>query len=588
MLSGAIYCRVSTEDQETHGMSLPHQRETCFRFVRENGLFVPEDMVFLEQYSGGFLERPELDKLRFLASRKLLDFVVFAKRDRVARDQYVFQKIMKDFADAGVRVFYAEEKLTGDSAMDAFMGSTIVGFAAWEREQIKLRTTAGKRQHAKNNKWPFATVPFGYVKNPATKELELYEPEKSIILRIVRTYLYEHATLGSIAKTFSEEGVLPPSMSEKGSLGQTSRQKMRKNAVSHWSETTVHRILSKVSVFTGVYQAFQKQYKKVGNKSVVLGERPKDEWIDVKIPAIITAKEAEAVLEKLESNRRFAKKRAVRAYMLQGKLLCDCEPCMKHFVGYHNNEKNLRNYRCNNYNIVRISEDRRCKNHISGLKIEGVVTETLRELFLDPDFLFERAASEIFPNTEKDPESARDRYSELHALLMETEAKQKRNEELYIEGIVSKERFNEHRTTLEAKQAEYEKEMAREYAILRSLDHKEAAERSWQEVMAEMREETEEFFEQASYEDLKELVNLCIERVVVPTDRKKAVRITVKLPLPPEIQDKYCEDEMVEYVDEYGKAHSIVPTGKRTPRPIPLDPTKAPLAFRAVHFDEDG
>ncbi len=274
--------------------------------------------------------------------------------------------------------------------------------------------------------------------------------------------------------------------------------------------------------------------------------------------------------------------------MLQGKLLCDCEPCMKHFVGYHNNEKNLRNYRCNNYNIVRISEDRRCRNHISGLKIEGVVTETLRELFLDPDFLFERAVSELFPNTENTSESSRDRYSELYALITETEAKQKRNEELYIEGIVSKERFNEHRAMLEAKQAEYEKEMAREYALLRSLDHKESTERSWQEVMAAIREETEEFFEQASYEDLKTLVNLCIERVVIPTDRKNPVKITIKLPIPPEIQDKYYEDEMVEYVDEHGKTHNIMLTGERKPRLIPLDPTKAPLKFRAVDFDEDG
>lgn len=100
MLKGAVYCRVSTEDQETNGMSLPHQEETCLKFARENGLNVPKELVFVEQYSGGFLERPELDKLRLLASKKLLDFVIFAKRDRVARDQYVFQKIMKDLSDA--------------------------------------------------------------------------------------------------------------------------------------------------------------------------------------------------------------------------------------------------------------------------------------------------------------------------------------------------------------------------------------------------------------------------------------------------------------------------------------------------------
>ena len=67
-----------------------------------------------------------MDKVLDLARRGEISFVIFTKRDRVARDQYVFQKIMKDLSDAGVRVYYSEEKLTGDSAMDAFMGSTIV------------------------------------------------------------------------------------------------------------------------------------------------------------------------------------------------------------------------------------------------------------------------------------------------------------------------------------------------------------------------------------------------------------------------------------------------------------------------------
>lgn len=160
MQKGAIYCRVSTDEQEANGMSLPYQRESCLKFAETNGLPVPEELVFLESYSGGFLDRPQLDKVLNLAKRGEIGFVVFTKRDRVARDQYVFQKIMKDLSDAGVRVYYSEEKLTGDQAMDSFMGSTIIGFASWEREQIKLRTNAGKRQHAKSGKFPFGHVPY--------------------------------------------------------------------------------------------------------------------------------------------------------------------------------------------------------------------------------------------------------------------------------------------------------------------------------------------------------------------------------------------------------------------------------------------
>lgn len=583
MLKGAIYCRVSTEDQETNGMSLPYQQETCLKFAWANSLNVPKELIFVEQYSGGFLERPELDKLRLFASKKLLDFVIFAKRDRVARDQYVFQKIMKDFADAGVQVFYAEEKLTGDIAMDDFMGSTIIGFASWEKEQIRKRCHAWKIQHARQNKWPFSTVPFGYIKNPKTKELELYEPEKNIILRMVHMYVYENATLWVIAKTFTKEGILPPSMSDKGDSHQEGMRKLRKNAVNHWSETTVHRVLVRAPTFSGKYHAFQKIYKKIWNKSIVLGERPKEDWIAIKIPQIITEKEAWVVMEKLESNRRYSKKRSVRSYMLQGKLFCDCETCMRNFTGYYHNQKELRNYRCNNYNLRWVSEERHCKNHVSGIKIESIVMETLKELFLDTDFLWERALDEILPET-VEVGSTRDRYMELYGLLQEIEAKDKRNEELFIDGIISKERLLQHKETLKVKQEEYEKELRHEYALLRKIDNKESVTKTWKEAMVQIREETETFFEKADYLQMKELVNLVVDRVIIPVNRKNAVRIVIKMPFPPEVMDKYSEEDICTYTDEHGVTHNIVPMGEFVPKALSLDPTKKPFTSRMVEF----
>ena len=175
------------------------------KFARENFLSVPEELVFLEQFSGAYFDRPLLEEVLSLARKGKIDFVIFMKRDRVARDQFVYQKIMNALQDARVRVYFSEEKLTGDESMDNFMGSTIVGFAQWEREQIRKRTQAGKRQHAKEGKWPFASIPFGYIKNHDTKRLEICEPEKKVILEMVRLFLEENATLWKIANDFSKE-----------------------------------------------------------------------------------------------------------------------------------------------------------------------------------------------------------------------------------------------------------------------------------------------------------------------------------------------------------------------------------------------
>ena len=102
-------------------------------------------------------------------------------------------------------------------------------------------------------------------------------------------------------------------MSAKGTAAQKTGEKIRQNAVNYWSATSVHRILSKISTYTGVYQAFKKRYK----MSDVIGDRPKEEWVEIQIPQIVSEKQAELILERLDSNRRFAKKRAVRSYMLQ-------------------------------------------------------------------------------------------------------------------------------------------------------------------------------------------------------------------------------------------------------------------------------
>ncbi len=64
VMKAAIYCRVSTDNQEREGTSLQTQLENCLTYCRNKGYEVA--YRFSEAYSGLSLERPELDKLREL------------------------------------------------------------------------------------------------------------------------------------------------------------------------------------------------------------------------------------------------------------------------------------------------------------------------------------------------------------------------------------------------------------------------------------------------------------------------------------------------------------------------------------------
>jgi site-specific DNA recombinase len=60
-MKAAIYCRVSTDNQEQEGTSLQTQLEACLKYCRDKGYEVA--YRFSEAYSGLTLERPKLNEL---------------------------------------------------------------------------------------------------------------------------------------------------------------------------------------------------------------------------------------------------------------------------------------------------------------------------------------------------------------------------------------------------------------------------------------------------------------------------------------------------------------------------------------------
>ena len=78
----AIYCRVSTDNQEREGTSLQTQLENCLKYCEDKGYDVSSR--FSEAYSGLSLERPELDKLRDLVRNGVVDVIVCYSLDRLS------------------------------------------------------------------------------------------------------------------------------------------------------------------------------------------------------------------------------------------------------------------------------------------------------------------------------------------------------------------------------------------------------------------------------------------------------------------------------------------------------------------------
>ena len=80
----AIYARVSTEEQR-EGQTIDSQVAELERFCREK-VWLITGIYKDEGWSGGVMERPELDRLRDDAQKAVFDAVLINDVDRLARD----------------------------------------------------------------------------------------------------------------------------------------------------------------------------------------------------------------------------------------------------------------------------------------------------------------------------------------------------------------------------------------------------------------------------------------------------------------------------------------------------------------------
>jgi site-specific DNA recombinase len=84
MKTAAIYCSVSTEDQEKEGTSLQTQLEACLEYCPDKC----HEVIyrFSEAYSGLTLDRPKLNEPRKLIRNEQIDVVVVHCLHRLSRD----------------------------------------------------------------------------------------------------------------------------------------------------------------------------------------------------------------------------------------------------------------------------------------------------------------------------------------------------------------------------------------------------------------------------------------------------------------------------------------------------------------------
>ena len=178
----AVYVRVSTEQQAEKGYSLATQLSACKKFA----LYIGAMKIFEYKdkgYSGEFLDRPALTKMRKAINNKEVDAVVVYDPDRLSRNIYHQGIIYEEIDKAGIELKFV--MINFDKYSDNMLLFNMRGvIAQYEKEKIKERTMRGKRGKAAKGMIISNTKPFGY-NFDSTKSTYIINEAEADVVRLI-------------------------------------------------------------------------------------------------------------------------------------------------------------------------------------------------------------------------------------------------------------------------------------------------------------------------------------------------------------------------------------------------------------------
>ncbi|MFH1866155.1 MAG: recombinase family protein, partial [Candidatus Eisenbacteria bacterium] len=395
------YARVSTDEQERTGLSIPAQIREIGEFADQRGIAIAE--VYQEAVSAfsDKSRRPEFDRMIERAVRdSQVNGILVHDFSRFFRDPYAAPAVKGKLLKHGVRVVSATEpEYDLDTPQGLAMDKMTELKNAWYSMDVAAHTRKGMRENIARRDTEIGfcyknggAAPWGFRSHRVERGVDrrggpvmktLWEKDETVVAGrrvwewtrhvLVDLRLGEHASLSNIQNFLNNQGVPAPR-----------RQ--------FWVISTLRSLLQDSALLQYAGYGIWNVHAKNGKR------KPHSDWQTVKDahPAIITLQEAEAILEVNEQQSRVARDRSkgrmakVRTkgsrYLLSGGLFV-CERCGDNMVGYRNRDRLY--YLCGRK--VR-AKGLGCGSGLQVRKdaIEGAVVEEIGHLFrmwTDPDYL---------------------------------------------------------------------------------------------------------------------------------------------------------------------------------------------------------
>jgi site-specific DNA recombinase len=437
--SVAIYARVSS-DRQARDHTIASQVAVLRERVAQDGYTLSDALCFIEDgCSGSTLLRPALERLRDAAASALFDRLYVLAPDRLARRQAHQALLLDELQRCHIDVVFLNRAI-GASAEDELLVQVQGVIAEYERAKIQERSRRGKRHAAQRGAVSvFSTAPYGYrylSKSPTTPaRYEIVPDEAAVVQRLFTWVAQERCSLRELCRRLKKQRLLTRSGRHVWEPA-TVRGLLRNPAYCGQAAYGKTRIGERRPRLRP-----QRGRPEVPRRVGVSHPRPREEWISVAVPALISTELFEAAAEQLRVNRQRHRARQRGAgHLLQGLVVCQqCGyACYGQSAQRRAGHGRYGYYRCIGNDRRRGDGQRVC--HLPTVPLtplESAVWQDVRALLADPS----RVQAEYARRLKEQTSSLSPQHEQLQARRQRVQRGLTRLIDAYTEGLLDKTEF---------------------------------------------------------------------------------------------------------------------------------------------------
>lgn len=361
-----IYVRVSTEEQKK-GYSVEGQINDCIKMAKTDNVIKYID----DGYTGEILNRPALTKMLEDAEKEIINKIICYDPDRLSRKLLNQLIITEKLEKLNVELQFVRSDYKSDPEGQLYF--QIRGaFSEFDKAKIKHNTMTGRYRKAKKGYVVKNNHLFGYDYDREKKTYVINEEEAKVIKMIFDYFTDPHTKfkgINGIAHHLTELGIPTP------------------RGKKVWHRQVVRQMLMNES-YTGRY--YQNKYDTEGNyvkkqagEKVKCRLRPREEWLETRIPRIISDEQFNYAQRKIKQAKRRYTNYGRHNYLLSG--LVRCGRCGETMTGRNsfNRGKDYFTYECRkNYAGAK---SRGCGRMMSENKLNKIVWTKVVDMLNNPE-----------------------------------------------------------------------------------------------------------------------------------------------------------------------------------------------------------